>query len=119
MPSSSDSADVVPQKPPRGGSGEVVCLIKRPGYVFALAAPWQSPTRLSLAHAALHAQLTQRDQPCEFSLAPLELEAFYEDLRVVIDYLQGGCDQPPAFRAAPDTTGLPGPYTDTPLPDLC
>ena len=117
MSTSSENADAVPQEPLRGGSREVVCLIKRASYMLTLDVPRHSPARLSLAHAALHARLQQGDQPCEFTLAPLELKAFYEDLSVVLDYLREGWAEPNGLLAATDATRKPAPSTDTPSPD--
>jgi hypothetical protein len=83
-------ADVVAQKPSWEGTCDVLCLIKRSGYELVVAAPMQSPTCPNSGQVCVQARHKQRGQTWEYILTRQELEAFHEDLGVVMDYLQYG-----------------------------
>jgi hypothetical protein len=87
----------------------MVCLIKRPGYMLGLAAPRQSPTCLSWEQAAFQARFKQWDQTCEFTLALPVLQAFYEDLSVLLEYCRQIQDRTHDGPAIPGgAAGMPG-----------
>jgi hypothetical protein len=96
MLSSLDSADVIPSEQPREDIREVIYLVKRPSYTLAIAAPRPSPTRLSWEQAVFQAQLKWWGPLGSCVLNPPELEAFYEDLRGLIEYLRERRGQPSA-----------------------
>jgi hypothetical protein len=87
MSCSSDSANVIPPEQPREATREVIYLVKRPSYTLAIAAPRLSPTQLSWEQAVFQAQFKRQGQLWSCVLNPLELEALYEDLRGLVEYL--------------------------------
>jgi hypothetical protein len=97
MLSAPDSADVVSQEQPRGGPREIIDLVKRSSYTLAIATPRPFPTGLSWAQAMVQARLTQRGALWACVLNPPELEAFYEDLRGLVEYLRARRGQPSAI----------------------
>ena len=90
MSSSPDSADVIPPEQPCEDTREIIYLVKRPSYTLAIAAPRLSPTRLSWEQAMFQAQLKRWGPLGCCVLNPPELEAFYEDLRGLVEYLRSG-----------------------------
>lgn len=106
MSSAPDNADVVPQEQPRGGSREIIYLVKRPSYTLAIAAPRLFPTGLSWEQAVFQARLTQRGQRWSCVLNPPELEAFFEDLRGLVEYLRERRGQPSAEQLSWLSRGL-------------
>ena len=84
---SSDSANVIPPEQPREATCEVIYLVKRPSYTLAIAAPRLSRTQLSWEQAVFQAQFKRQGQLWSCVLNPLELEALYEDLRGLVEYL--------------------------------
>jgi hypothetical protein len=96
MSNSPDSADVIPPEQPREDTREIIYLVKRPSYTLAIAAPRLSPPRLSWEQAVFQAQL-KRGGPLGYCvLNPPELEAFYEDLRGLVEYLRKQRGEPSA-----------------------
>jgi hypothetical protein len=94
MSSSSHSAAVIPPGQPREDTSEVVYLVRRPSYTLALAAPRSSPTRLCWEQAVFQVQLKWWGPLGTCMLNPPELEALYEDLRRLVEYLREQQGQP-------------------------
>jgi hypothetical protein len=88
MSSMSNSAAVIPPKQPCEDNSEVVYLVKRLSYTLAIVAPGHPPNRLSWEQAVFQAQF-KRWSPLGACLLNLpELEALYEDLRGLVEYLR-------------------------------
>jgi hypothetical protein len=94
MANAPGGADVVAQEPSCEGTCDVLCLIKRSGYELVVAAPMQSPTWPSWEQVRVQDRLKQRGQAWECILTRRELQTFYEDLAVVMEYLRHGRAEP-------------------------
>jgi hypothetical protein len=94
MSSSSDSAAVIPPKQPCEDNSEVIYLVKRLSYTLAVSVPRSSPNRLSWEQAVLQAQFKRWSPLGACLLNPPELEALYEDLWGLVEYLRKQRGQP-------------------------
>jgi hypothetical protein len=93
----SGNTPIVFPEQPREDTCEVMYLVKRPSYTLTLAAPQLSPTFLSWEQAVFRAQFKWQGQRCSCLLNPSELEALYEDLQGLVEYLRilHKCDDNP------------------------
>jgi hypothetical protein len=94
MANEPDSADVVAQEPFCGGIWDVLCLVKRSGYELVVAAPMRSPSPPSWEQVRVQVRLNQQGQTWEYILTRRALEAFYQDLGGLMEYLRQGRAKP-------------------------
>jgi hypothetical protein len=88
MSSTSDNMPIIPLEQPREDTREVMYLVKRPSYTLAIAAAQLSPPLLSWEQAVFRAQFKWQGQLWSYVLNPSELEALYEDLQRLVEYLR-------------------------------
>jgi hypothetical protein len=100
MANAPGSADVLARELSCEGACDVLCRVKRSGYELVVAAPMRSPTSPSWEQVRVRVRLNQRGQTWEYILTRRELEAFYQDLGGLMEYLRQGRAEPQDTLAA-------------------